>query len=109
MLNFGMIASVASLLKWQIAKVAPGKTLKRENSLSSSNDEEYHLSNRFYTSPKRVRVICTDPDATDSSSNEEDDFRSLRNLQRRLVQEIYTSTESFAVNELSSDSELDEP
>ncbi|CAM6065986.1 unnamed protein product [Sphagnum tenellum] len=44
--------------------------------------------------PKRVRVICTDPDATDSSSDEEGNFRR-RNLicnnlhrRRRHVQEI---------------------
>lgn len=84
----------------------PGKTLKRE--YYSSSDEEGGRA-RFQMCPKRVRVICTDPDATDSSSDEDETFRPMhRNSQRRLVQEI--RMEAVAVSEEeSSDSELDEP
>ncbi|KAJ7562704.1 hypothetical protein O6H91_03G081000 [Diphasiastrum complanatum] len=41
--------------------------------------------------PKKLRVICTDPDATDSSSDEESAFRKdqlMKSAQRRHVQEI---------------------
>ena len=66
---------------------ASTKSLKRE-SWSSSDDE---WTTKSQVCPKRVRVICTDPDATDSSSDEEDNFRHsrlMRNSRRRLVQEI---------------------
>ncbi|CAM6018777.1 unnamed protein product, partial [Sphagnum balticum] len=60
--------------------------------------------------PKRVRVICTDPDATDSSSDEEGNFRR-RNLicnnlhrRRRHVQEIdIHCTDGGAFSSSSSD------
>lgn len=65
------------------------KSVKREY-LTDSEDEGYNVpSSRCF--PKRVRVICTDPDATDSSSDEEGTFRSSsfgRNAFRRHVQEI---------------------
>lgn len=89
--------------------MVPGQSLKREYSSSSSDDEGFNRNIKTKQCPKRVRVICTDPDATDSSSDEEDNFRSLRNSQRRLVQEIHMSNEFGAADELSSDSELDEP
>lgn len=70
--------------------------------------------------PKRVRVICTDPDATDSSSDEEGSFRQshvvMRSSQRVLVQEIdmfRAGPELMAMaksssSSSSSDSEFDE-
>ena len=68
----------------------PGKTLKRDYcSPSEEDDEGVSGKSRVRMCPKRVRVICSDPDATDSSSDEDEAFRPLRNSQRRLVQEIH--------------------
>ena len=81
------------------------KSLKRES--WSSSDDEWTTKSR--ACPKRVRVICTDPDATDSSSDEEDSFRHsrlMRNSRRRLVQEITLEAESTMP---SSESEEEEP
>jgi len=70
----------------------PKKLLKRE-SLSSSEDEG---DAKHQVCPKRVRVICTDPDATDSSSDEEGSFRKsnlFRSSHRRLVHDIQIEEE----------------
>eukprot|EP00249_Psilotum_nudum_P012324 c23721_g1_i1 orf=399-1853(+) len=53
---------------------------KPNKSLSSKE----HTSFRQQLCGKKVRVICTDPDATDSSSDEDHNFSS-----KRLVREIY--------------------
>lgn len=60
--------------------------------------------------PKKVRIICTDRDATDLSSDENDSFYPLRNLQHRfLVEEILMSSAECMDPESTSDSEVDEP
>jgi hypothetical protein len=108
------VVNVASPLKRKsnVKVVMPGKTVKREYCSSSSDEESVRHSRRLQMCSKRVRVICTDPDATDSSSDEEDVFGAPhRNSQRRLVSEIHMSlAESVAAAEedLSSDSELDD-
>lgn len=65
------------------------KSVKRDY-LTDSDDDWYIPKSQGC--PKRVRLICTDPDATDSSSDEESNFRShhfgARNPYRRHVQEI---------------------
>lgn len=64
------------------------KSVKRDY-LTDSDDDCYAPNSRCF--PKRVKVICTDPDATDSSSDEESNFRSSslsKNTYRRHVQEI---------------------
>ncbi|CAM6129579.1 unnamed protein product [Calypogeia fissa] len=64
------------------------KSVKRDY-LTDSDDDWYIPKSQGC--PKRVRVICTDPDATDSSSDEESNFRTThltRNSFRRHVQEI---------------------
>jgi hypothetical protein len=86
---------------------ASTKSSKRE-SWSSSDDE---WTTKSQVCPKRVRVICTDPDATDSSSDEEDNFRHsrlMRNSRRRLVQEITLEAES-AMPSSESEEEEEEP
>ena len=86
------------------------KSLKRE-SLSSSEDEG---DAKHQVCPKRVRVICTDPDATDSSSDEEGSFRKtnlFRSSHRRLVHDIQIEEEEEEEEEVvvsSSDTD-DEP
>lgn len=85
--------------------VAPRKALKRDYS-SSSDDEGVVL--RFQRVPKRVRVICTDPDATDSSGDEEDSFQLARNPHKRFVQEIQMESQSITEDEFSSDNEFNE-
>ncbi|CAM6014490.1 unnamed protein product [Sphagnum balticum] len=54
--------------------------------------------------PKRVRVICTDPDATDSSSDEEGNFRRsdlMRNSHhRRHVQEINIQAQAASITKV---------
>ncbi|KAG0589014.1 hypothetical protein KC19_2G285700 [Ceratodon purpureus] len=97
--------------KSNVKVVMPGKTMKREYCSSSSDEESVRESRGVRRMcSKRVKVICTDPDATDSSSDEEDAFGgSHRNSQRRLVQEIHMSmAESVVEDESSSDSELDD-
>lgn len=93
--------------------VAAGKSsMKRDYSSSEEDEEVSGQSSRFQMYPKRVRVICTDPDATDSS-DEEDSFRPVRNSQRRLVQEIQmecmSDDDAAAASSASSDGEVDEP
>jgi hypothetical protein len=81
-------------------------TLKREY-VSSSEEEEVGSHGAKFL-PKRVRVICTDPDATDSSSDEEGSFRQshvvLRGTRQVLVQEIEIPASSSG-----SESDLEEP
>lgn len=83
--------------------------LKREY---VSSDEEGYEPKFQQSLPKRVRVICTDPDATDSSSDEEASFRRshvvMRSSQRVLVREIEISREDCGESS-SEESELDEP
>ncbi|XP_024385728.1 uncharacterized protein [Physcomitrium patens] len=98
------IASSLSL-KRKVLNTMSEETVKREYSPHG----ETVRGNGFQRAQKRVRVICTDPDATDSSSDEEDTIRMVRNSQRRLVREIHLSSETFAAEESSSDSDLDEP
>ncbi|CAK9231427.1 unnamed protein product [Sphagnum troendelagicum] len=58
----------------QLPKISK-KIVKRELLTDSEEDEEFNDSTR----PKKlVRVICTDPDATDSSSDEEEGNRLIR-------------------------------
>lgn len=96
-----------------------GNSLKREFVYSSSEEDEGYVlkSGKSQMMPKRVRVICTDPDATDSSSDEEESFRQshvvMRSSQRVLVQEIDLSRAGsefmfMAESSSASDSELDE-
>lgn len=84
------------------------KTLKREY-LSSSEDE----LDKPQVCPKRVRVICTDPDATDSSSDEEGSFRhglSMRSSShRRLVQEINIRADADLPDDSDSEDEPEVP
>lgn len=64
------------------------KSSKRDY-LTDSDDE--WTGPKPQVCPKRVRVICTDPDATDSSSDEESNFRAnhlTKYAYRRHVQEI---------------------
>ncbi|KAL3696463.1 hypothetical protein R1sor_010539 [Riccia sorocarpa] len=64
------------------------KSAKRDY-LTDSDDE--WTGPKLQACPKRVRVICTDPDATDSSSDEESNFRTnhlTKYAYRRHVQEI---------------------
>ena len=93
--------------------------LKREYVSSSEEDEAVYGAGKHQMLPKRVRVICTDPDATDSSSDEEGSFRQSHVVMRSarvLVQEIDMSRAESSVatveeeeEEAESDSELDEP
>lgn len=106
------VSPVSSPLKRKV-KALPGKTLKREYYYSSSDDDEGVVrctsssSRSLQVCSKRVRVICTDPDATDSSSDEEDALLGLRNSSQRrvLLQEIHLQSMEEAC---SSDSELDD-
>lgn len=81
-------------------------SLKREYASSSEDEEVGSHGAKFF--PKRVRVICTDPDATDSSSDEEGSFRQshvvLRGSRQVLVQEIEIPASSSG-----SESDLEEP
>ncbi|XP_024393885.1 uncharacterized protein [Physcomitrium patens] len=88
-------------LKRKSFSIVHGKTVNSDYCCSSS-DAEGAQNDGFQKVPKRV--ICTDPDATDSSSDEKDNFHSVRNPHRRL-QEIHIST---MVDESASDSEVDE-
>jgi len=76
-----------------------------------SSDDEEGYEPKLQALPKRVRVICTDPDATDSSSDEEGSFRHshvvMRSSHRVLVSEIEISREDCESS--SDESELDEP
>jgi hypothetical protein len=96
-------------------KVVCKKALKREFATESEEDGwDVQQLQPPQICPKRVRVICTDPDATDSSSDEEGNFRR-RNLicnnlhrRRRHVQEIdIHCTDGGAFSSSSSDSEED--
>lgn len=79
-----------------MGKSGSKKSLKREYLTESeegeSEGEEWAAARgafKRHVCPKRVRVICTDPDATDSSSDEEANFSTTRLLKpRRVVQEI---------------------
>ena len=86
----------------------PGKTLKREYSSSSEDEDEgASAKSRMLMCPKRVRVICTDPDATDSSSDEDETFRPTRNSQRHLIHEIHMENAALALDRKDSESESD--
>ncbi|KAG0614318.1 hypothetical protein M758_6G167800 [Ceratodon purpureus] len=68
-----------------------GKNMLKREYESSGEEEEESLGERGQQMlPKRVRVICTDPDATDSSSDEEGSFRRSHVVMRSrvMVQEI---------------------
>ncbi|KAL2643148.1 hypothetical protein R1flu_010735 [Riccia fluitans] len=65
------------------------KSSAKRDYLTDSDDE--WTGPKPQACPKRVRVICTDPDATDSSSDEENNFRAnhlTKYTYRRHVQEI---------------------
>lgn len=96
-----------------------GKNMLKREYLSSSEEEEGEGVVVARMVPKRVRVICTDPDATDSSSDEEGSFRQSHVVMRSrvIVQEIDMSRgESVGrgvveeeEEESESDSEVSEP
>ncbi len=80
-------------------KLCSTKVLKRDLVFSRESeleDAESWDHGKLQICPKRVRVICTDPDATDSSSDEEGNFRRsevlIRNnshrKRRQYVQQI---------------------
>lgn len=105
MQDFGSGKTVSSVVRTKTG------SMKREyESMSEEELSGAELSSRFQTYPKRVRVICTDPDATDSSSDEDESFRPSRNSQRRLVHEIQMDCVPVAHHEdsSSSESEVDE-
>jgi hypothetical protein len=84
------------------------KVLKRD--LSTESEDEWDPKPQIC--PKRVRVICTDPDATDSSSDEEGNFRRsdlMRNSHhRRHVQEINIQAQGGAGGAASSSSDSED-
>ncbi|KAJ7526385.1 hypothetical protein O6H91_16G004400 [Diphasiastrum complanatum] len=82
-----------------------GTNLVKHKILSQSrNYKEIIVSQSF---PKKVRVISTDPDATDSSS-EEEDFRRrqlVKERSKRLVQKILIADGSSVFSESDDDVE----
>jgi hypothetical protein len=84
------------------------KVLKRD--LSTESEDEWDPKPQIC--PKRVRVICTDPDATDSSSDEEGNFRRsdlMRNSHhRRHVQEINIQAQGGGGGGASSSSDSED-
>lgn len=109
--KFWRPASVLSPLKrkknTKNVKTLPAKSPKREY-CSSSDDESRRCLRSLQMCSKRVRVICTDPDATDSSSDDEDTL-PRRASQRRVLREIRMAViESPEILSSSSDSELDD-
>jgi hypothetical protein len=97
------------------------KAVKRELLFAHDSDEDdvWDSSSRRplqQSRPKKVRVICTDPDATDSSDDEDISGSIVVGLNRflrgggfhqgrRLVQEIELHTECTLLSSSSSDSE----
>jgi len=99
------------------------KAVKRELLFANDSDEDDVLdssSRRLLqqSRPKKVRVICTDPDATDSSDDEDISGNIVLGLNRfrqaggggfhqgrRHVQEIELHTECTLLSSSSSDSE----
>lgn len=57
---------------------------------SEEDDDEMRASCRSKFRPKRVRVICTDPDATDSSSDDESEAPEVSpHSVKRQVQDVF--------------------
>ncbi|MCO5560342.1 hypothetical protein L7F22_013954 [Adiantum nelumboides] len=65
-----------------------------------------HITSRFSHGPKRVRVICTDPDATDSSSDDHS-TPSCSVQEKRKVRNIYVYRRSYSPSK--SDDDLASP
>lgn len=65
-------------------------------------------SSKMVICPRLVRVICADPDATDSSSDEEESCSRNPNRVKKYVQEIHITMDSMPPSSSESESEEDE-
>jgi hypothetical protein len=105
---FPRSTAAASMPKVMQQQQVCKKVLKRD--LSTESEDEWDPKPQIC--PKRVRVICTDPDATDSSSDEEGNFRRsdlMRNSHhRRHVQEINIQAQGGAGGGASSSSDSED-
>ncbi|CAN5960915.1 unnamed protein product, partial [Sphagnum jensenii] len=97
---FPRSTAAASMPKVMQQQQVCKKVLKRD--LSTESEDEWDPKPQIC--PKRVRVICTDPDATDSSSDEEGNFRRsdlMRNSHhRRHVQEINIQAKAASITKV---------
>ncbi|KAI5078093.1 hypothetical protein GOP47_0007917 [Adiantum capillus-veneris] len=76
--------------------VRGSKKVKPHKALQVMEDE----ATQKQASCRRVRIICTDPDATESSSDEEEvEARKLRRIEKRVVRELFIPSISAIVHE----------
>lgn len=65
-------------------------------------------SSKMVIRPRLVRVVCADPDATDSSSDEEESCSKNPNQVKKYVQEIHITMDSMPPSSSESESEEEE-
>ncbi len=103
-----------AICRTTLPKISKKVVVKRELLMDDSEEEDEVWDSRTRIRPRKVRVICTDPDATDSSSEEEGSSGFRHNhftpgglQQRRNVQEIGFRADLYSPSS-ESDSEDEE-
>ncbi|CAN5972196.1 unnamed protein product, partial [Sphagnum jensenii] len=103
-----------TICRTTLPKISKEVVVKRELLMDDSDEEDEEWDSRTRIRPRKVRVICTDPDATDSSSEEEGSSSFRHNhftpgglQQRRNVQEIGFRADLYSPSS-ESDSEDEE-
>ncbi|KAH7429418.1 hypothetical protein KP509_09G047100 [Ceratopteris richardii] len=76
---------------------AASKSSKKMKPQRNMEEDDEVLRNVSY---RRVRIICTDPDATESSSDEEEiELRKLRRTEKRVVRELFVPLPLRAIHD----------
>jgi hypothetical protein len=103
-----------TICRTTLPNISKKVVVKRELLMDDSEEEDEKWDSRTRIRPRKVRVICTDPDATDSSSEEEGSSSFRHNhftpgglQQRRSVQETGFRADLYSPSS-ESDSEYEE-